>query len=253
MTPSWYDVLDVDSGASSAEIRGAWRDGIADLEPGSRRFQTLNQAAEVLLDEAKRAAYDEELAAAVVEQVPEPDPYVSTQGTGPSPVANVERRGVATWLLAALGALAVACVAAAIFTWHSGGGESAEDATRAAQAAAEQAIVPVLSYDYETLEADQKRATSYLTNDYRKDYDELFGVIADNAPSTKTKVTAEVIASGIVRSGSERVDVLIFVDRPTVNKLSAEPVTYKDQVTVTMQKVGDDWLIDNLVTSPVQG
>ena len=44
--------------------------------------------------------------------------------------------------------------------------------------------------------------------------------------------------------------VLVFVDRPTVNKLSPQPVTYKDQVTVTMQKVGDDWLIDNLLTSP---
>ena len=110
--------------------------------------------------------------------------------------------------------------------------------------------MPVLSYDYENLEADQKRAQAYLTSDYRKDYDQLFGVIADNAPSTQTKVAAEVVASGIVRSGVDRVDVLVFVDRPTTNKLTPEPVTYKDQVTVTMQKVGDDWLIDNLVTSP---
>ncbi|WP_310529096.1 DnaJ domain-containing protein [Nocardioides sp.] len=254
MTPSWYDVLDVESTASAAEIRAAWRSQIADLEPGSRRFQTLNQAAEVLLDAQTRAAYDAELAA----QAPAPvavsepsgvdltQPVDAPAGATPTGAA----RTVPTWLLALLGVVAAGCLTAALWVWQTGDDTAVEDATSSAQSAAEQAIVPVLSYDYENLDADQKRAQSYLTADYREDYDQLFGVIADNAPSTQTKVAAEVIASGIVRSGEDRVDVLVFVDRPTTNKLTPEPVTYKDQVTVTMQKVGDDWLIDNLVTSP---
>ena len=36
----------------------------------------------------------------------------------------------------------------------------------------------------------------------------------------------------------------------TTNKQLKNAVVYKDQVTVTMQKVGDQWLIDDLVTSP---
>ena len=40
-SPSWYDVLDVDRTASRDEVRAAWRSGIADLEPGSRRIQRL--------------------------------------------------------------------------------------------------------------------------------------------------------------------------------------------------------------------
>ena len=63
---------------------------------------------------------------------------------------------------------------------------------------------------------------------------------------------AEVVSSGIVRSGEDRVQILVFVDRPTTNKLSREPVVYKDQVTVTMQKVEDEWLVDDMVTSPPQ-
>ena len=61
-----------------------------------------------------------------------------------------------------------------------------------------------------------------------------------------------MVASGIVRSGDDRVSVLLFVDRPTTNKQTGNgsPVVYKDQVTVTLQKVGDDWLVDDLVTSP---
>ena len=62
-----------------------------------------------------------------------------------------------------------------------------------------------------------------------------------------------VSTSGIVRASDERVQVLVFVDRPTTNKLSAEPVVYKDQVTLSMQLVDGEWLVDDLITSPVQG
>ncbi len=58
MTPSWYDVLGVDPDASTEEVRAAWRAAIADLDPADRRFRSLNQAAEVLLDPERRAAYD---------------------------------------------------------------------------------------------------------------------------------------------------------------------------------------------------
>jgi Mce-associated membrane protein len=242
VTPSWYDVLGVEPSVSAEEIRAAWRTGIADLEPGSRRFQTLNQAAEVLLDDRSRAAYDAELAAQAPEPLIAEEPAKAARVGTPTP-------SVPTWLLGLLGALAIVSVAAAIWVWQAGDDAAVEDATSSAQSAAEQAIEPLLSYDYEALEADQQRAQAYLTADYSKDYDKLFGVIADNAPTTQTKVVADAFASAIVRSGKDRVDVLVFVDQLTTNKLTPNPVTYKNQVTVTMQKVGEDWLIDDLVTS----
>ena len=66
-------------------------------------------------------------------------------------------------------------------------------------------------------------------------------------------VSASVVASGVVRASDDRVQVLVFVDRPTTNKLNAEPVVYKDQVTVSMQRVDGDWLVDDLITSPTPG
>ncbi len=249
-SPSWYDVLDVDRTASPDEVRAAWRAGIADLEPGSRRFASLNAAAEVLLDPARRAAYDASLPA----EPDPPSPLVEEAPLTDSPDTPGEpSRSVPAWLLALVGLLLAGLVAACAWAWQATSGETTEEATRAAQAAAERAIVPVLSYAYRSLEEDQARAQGYLTSDYRADYDKLFAVISDNAPQTQTTVEATVVASGIVRSGQDRVDVLVFVDRPTTNKLTPDPETYRDQVTVTMQKVGDAWLVDNLVTSPAQG
>ncbi|MGY0388765.1 J domain-containing protein [Nocardioides sp. WG-D5] len=62
-SPTWYDLLDVEPDAATDDIRAAWKAAIADLDPTDRRFRTLNEAAAVLLDADKRAAYDAELAA----------------------------------------------------------------------------------------------------------------------------------------------------------------------------------------------
>ena len=252
-TPSWYDVLDVAPDATEAGIRAAWKSAIADLDPSDRRFRVLNQAAEVLLDRKAREAYDAELATAE----PEADAEATTDGEAPAsePAATTRRTGwvPAGWLLVVLAVVATLVVGAcaAIYVGDTSDATVA-DATRQAQAAAERAIVPVLSYDATDMAGSQQAADAYLTADYRKEYDKLFAVLEENAGRTGTVVTAEVVASAVVRSGDDRVSVLLFVNRPTTNKQVKNPVVYKDQVTVTMQKVGDSWLVDNLVTSPAQ-
>ena len=254
MSPSWYDVLDVDLGATETEVRSAWKAAIADLEPTDRRFRLLNQAAEVLLDRDRRAAYDAELLTA------ELDAHAGRA----APAPTTSDRGLARpgwvapgWLLVAVAAVAALVVGAcAVLAATAPSDASIADATRQAQSSAERAIVPILSYDASRsgdLDEDQRAAEGFMTADYRAEYAKLFEVIKANAPETGTKVSAEVVASGIVRSGDDRVSVLVFVNRPTTNKQVKEPVVYKDQVTVTMQRVGDDWLVDDLVTSPAAG
>ncbi|PVG81240.1 hypothetical protein DDE18_19025 [Nocardioides gansuensis] len=270
MTPSWYDVLDVDRDASADEIRAAWRAAIADLEPGSRRFRTLNQAAEVLLDPQQRAAYDAQLDAegegldsARPAEGEGLDSARPAEGEGLDSARLAEaarpaegeegqpgvRRTVPAWLLIGLGVLALAMAGVAAWTGTITS-TTAEEATREAQAAAERAVVPILSYDHETLEADKQRAHTYLTPDYRAEFDRFFAVIEENAPETQTRVTGEVLASAVVLAGEDRAQILVFVDRPTTNKVNPTPVVYRDQVTLTMERVGDDWLVDQMRTTP---
>ena len=255
--PTWYDVLDVPRDASTEEVRSAWKDRIADLEPGDRRFDMFNRAAKVLLDPPARAAYDETIPLAEQgrqarhQTEADEQPGLGTGANAPSSTSG--RAGVPSWLLAGLGVLAAGLVGATAWTWTQGAAAGDDSAARAAQVAAERAVVPVLSYDYESLEADQREAEALMTGGYREEYDKLFTVLEDNAPQTQTKVGASVVASGVVRASDDRVQVLVFVDRPTTNKLNAEPVVYKDQVTVSMQRVDGDWLVDDLITSPAQG
>jgi Mce-associated membrane protein len=254
---TWYDVLGVERTASTDEIRTAWRAAVADLDPTDRRFRVANQAAEVLLDPERRSAYDADLPADEPEAAePAPDEPVAAPVPAPvqDPVAVEPAPRAAPlvpgWVLIAVAVLtAAALVVVGVLVTKPATSTVVSDTT-AAQAAAERAVVPILSYDAHHLDQSQAAATPYLTQDYRTQYDKLFAVIRDNAPKTGTVVRARYLASGVVRSGAGRVDVLVFVNQVTYNKQHPKtPVIYKNQATVTMEKVGNDWLVDNMVTS----
>ena len=262
MNANWYDVLDVDPTATADEIRAAWRGAVADLDPTDRRFRVYNQAAEVLLDPARRSAYDAELGAeqaaeqvAQQDDVPEADDPAELAEPDPS-VELVETPAsrslwlVPGWAVVSLAGLVAASLVIVGVLLSKPSDAAVEDDTQAAQSAAERAIVPLLSYDAQHLDQSAAAAQPYLTTNEKEQYDKLFAVIRQNAPRTGTVVQAKYLASGIVRSGTDRVDVLVFVNQVTRNKQHPKvPVVYKNQVTVTMAKVGGHWLVDDLTTN----
>jgi Mce-associated membrane protein len=274
VTPTWYDLLGVERDASADEIRTAWKAAIADLDPTDRRFKALNEAAEVLLDPTRRSEYDASL---------EPDEDEKTQGAPPAesttqqetrlptheetksrttvrrerdrrPTDDPEegsrpasRLNVPAWLLAALAVLVALALAAAGYLYSQPSDDSIDEATTEAQSAAEHAVTTILAYDYRHLDADQKAADELMTASYQKKYDPLFSQIAANAPDLKAIVTVQVVASGVVRSGEDRVQVLLFVNRPTTRADGNQ--LYRDQVVMTMERSEGDWLVDNMDTN----
>ena len=75
--PTWYDVLGVSRDASPEQIKAAWRDATDKFEPGSGsggQFRMFNEAADVLLDPARRQAYDDSLGASAATETALPPP-----------------------------------------------------------------------------------------------------------------------------------------------------------------------------------
>ena len=158
-------------------------------------------------------------------------------------------RTVPGWGLVLLGVLALALVSVASWAWARPDPVAAEASGVAAQQAAERAAVAVLAYDYRTLDQSEREAQSHLSARYRADeFAPLWATVKQNAPTSKTVITAEVVASGVVRATPDRVQVLVLVDRPTTNADHVSPVIYRDHVTLTMVESAGQWLVDGLAT-----
>ena len=275
MNPSLYDLLNVDESASAAEIRAAWKAAIADLDPSDRRFRAFNQAAETLLDDERRAAYDAELAGAAVEEAPEPEPEPvpvrpkkakAKPKPEPEPEpdpepeldpepepepesAASEPASVPTRLLVAAVVRALAAIAATVWIWTRSGDEdkydAREEAAQQAEGVAEEAVASVLSYDYRHLGDDVATATPYFTDDYADEYRSVIEELGPQAKSAKLVVKGEAVATGIIRSGDDRAEILVFVNQESSrNGVANEPL--RMWVTMTMVQDGDGWLIDKM-------
>lgn len=289
MTPSWYDVLGVDADADESEVRERFRAEIADLDPTDRRFRLLSKAAEVLLDPERRAAHDLDLAAQdptddepwlesgdetttsppdrQVAVVPYATSTAGGEATGTTKLKGARKpkqaraesgRGllVTTIVLGVFALLLVVGVGVSFARGIGGGsgGAGGLPDTRqvaSAQAAAVAGIVPVLSYDYRHLDDDAAVARKFLTSAAADEYLQFVnGVVLDNAKRNRVVVDANVIASGISRTGEGRVDVVIFVDQAITNRQVTTPDITHNQVVAQMVDQDGSWLIGCLKTTP---
>lgn len=261
---SWYDVLGVEPDASPEQVRAAWRTGIADLDPSQSRFRLLNQAAEVLLDPERRAEHDAALAA---DEAQKPEPAAGAPAPEAAPASVVEPAAASSlplvpgWVLVVLTVLAVLSVGAAVLVWvqpnerivsSASGGSAIEESAEQARAVAERAVGPVLSYDYRTFEESTSAARSYMTTGYQQEYDQLVAALEPNLEEVQPVVEVEVIDSAVVRTSGDRVDVLVFVNRPTLRKGMEQPEVYKDQVTMRMVREDGEWLVGDLSTNQLE-
>ena len=216
------------SDVDRARLRRRDPGGLArrDRRPRARlrpRSGSLNEAAEVLLDPERRAAYDAELGRARAASRAETRAR-STTGRARrrrrtragrerrgEPVPSAARRRPASppgcwpWPGWCSSRWSRGCaLGVAVHLRRRRPQVEATPARR--QAAAERAIVPILSYDYETLEADQAaRAGLPHRPTTARTTTELFdGHLPRTRRRPRPSVEAEVVGVGVVRSGEDR-------------------------------------------------
>jgi Mce-associated membrane protein len=173
-------------------------------------------------------------------------PAVRGPGSGP------------TWrVIALLGVLALVLVATSavlgLGTWNYREvreQDAVAEATRSAPAAAERASAAILSYGYQSLDADEKAAERYMTPAYKKKYADTFDrLVRPNAAKVTAKVEAEVKASGVSHADADRVDVLLYVNQTTTSTAnSGQPQVALNRVQLSMVKVDGTWLVDDITS-----
>ena len=263
MRPSWYDLLGVDTDASAEEIRAAWKAAIADLDPTDRRFRVLNQAAEVLLDPTARAEYDAGACArAPTRQSPRTErrrsPRVGENLTTSAP-RRLEPGDPTTAGHSCLAArrrwsrLTVYRGRSAPPPGWRASPRTTQSPTRPARhrPPPRAAAVTILAYDYRTMDEDQAAAGALMTADYREEYDKLFAVLKENAAGDQDRGhRGACVASGIVRAEARPGGGAGLREPAHPERALRSRRVYRDQVTLTMEKVDGDWLVDDLETTP---
>ena len=130
-----------------------------------------------------------------------------------------------------------------------GGRTGSSEATRTAPSAAERAAATILSYNYKSLDADQKAAERYMTPEFRKKYDKSMTLVKANAPKLHAKVDAEVKASGVSHADPDRANVLVYVNQTTVSTANGgDPQLALNRALFSMKRVNGTWLVNNITS-----
>ncbi|WGX95977.1 hypothetical protein [Nocardioides sp. L-11A] len=275
MSTNLYDLLDVEESASADEIRAAWKVAIADLDPTERRFRAYSDAAGVLLDQDRRAAYDAELAAeraaetaaAADEPAPADPADAEPARAEPAPAepapAAAGRRAPGTVALVAAGVAAVLAVGLAVTLALLPGARGEASAKEVAESnlrfertsvevegAAERIVAPAFSYGYQTMDADLERVTQYLTPALAAKQTKLWPELTEEA--TKQKIVVEAAADGValtrLSDDGRLASVVVFIRQDSVRD-GGERSTLR--MWATLQLVRDSgseqgWLLDGI-------
>jgi Mce-associated membrane protein len=120
-----------------------------------------------------------------------------------------------------------------------------EDDTARVQSvqAATASTIAILSYTPDKVEQQLNDARNLLTGEFRDSYTSLInGVVIPGAKQQQISAVATVPRSGSVSADASHAVVLVFVNQTVVVGTGA-PSSTASSVSVTLDKVGDKWLI----------
>ncbi len=168
----------------------------------------------------------------------------------PMPTARPPRLQLVLRAVAVLVAVAVVTATVLVLVADRRQQQLADARTSATEAARSAAAV-VLSYDYETLDADFAAAQEVSTGDFKKEYAETSeNAIRSVATQTQAQVKAEALTSGVVSATPDKVVVLLFVDQTTLSNRLDQPQTDQNRVRFTMVRTvvdgQDRWLVSEV-------
>ena len=149
----------------------------------------------------------------------------------------------------------VLCVVASTAWWRSehpaegkapDGAITSSEARDAGMSEAAQLTEKVLSYDWKTLDADNKAAQAVLAPSFRSEYAKTMAGVKAKAVKNQVNLKASAEATSIVSASEDKVVALVFVNQVTTAKGPANQRVDGSRVLVTLTRSGGDWRISKL-------
>ncbi|MCV7388187.1 hypothetical protein H5P34_09020 [Mycobacterium porcinum] len=177
-----------------------------------------------------------------------PDPHVGDgSDDGGDQSTSVATHGV-DWMRVLVygvlpGVALVLGLAAGLMKWMDSSARAAEVAGVESVQAAKDSTVALLSYKPESVERDLGAARDLLTGDFRDSYAQLTDdVVIPGSKQKQISAVATVPAAASVSANPNHAVVIVFVNQTTTIGQD-RPTDSASSVRVTLDKVGDRWLV----------
>jgi len=158
------------------------------------------------------------------------------------PRQRMSRGQVGAYILLPLVVMLMAAVAGHL-KYQDNSIRDAQTAAMSSVLAAKEGTIALLSYTPETAQATLTAARDRLTGSFRDSYTSLTNdVVIPGAKQKRISATATVPAASSVSANPNRAVVLVFVDQSVIVGNDA-PSGTASTVQVTLDKIGDRWLI----------
>jgi Mce-associated membrane protein len=150
-------------------------------------------------------------------------------------------RVVAYGVLPALALMLI--VAGGYLYWRNSTADEANRAREDSVAAARSIAISMLTYEPQTVEQQLAAAKEKLTGSFRDTYGSLIDtVVVPGAKEQQISAVTDVPAAASVSAEADHAVVLLFVNQ-TVTVGAQPPSNTASSVRVTLDKVGDQWLV----------
>lgn len=116
----------------------------------------------------------------------------------------------------------------------------------AALQAATRLTQQVLSYKWNTIEADIRKARAGMTPGFEKEYLEAMDSVRDQTREKQIELKASVVAAGVVSATESRFEALLFTNQTTLAKGSNAPRIDQNRVVVTLVRDAGDWRVSKM-------
>jgi Mce-associated membrane protein len=143
----------------------------------------------------------------------------------------------------ALAVLIVALAVAAVGYVQHRHAQQRDVAIRQSTAAATAAAQAIFSYDYRSFDTSVANGRSFATGAFADEYAQTTNALKANAVKEQAIVRAAVSATGVVSAGTDRVELLLYLNQYRRNTNVTGEKVDQNRVVLTMTRVAGEWKV----------